>query len=233
MAATRSRPSPPIPKTRPGKGGHGRLKVGGTKSKSDLTRAERRERGFKLIAKGYTNVEIAHELKCHPDTVTRMRKAYAEQVQSEAAANPHLLNEVLANTVRVLAELDLIRKEAWAAHDGGVFVDHEVECPNCEQPHEISLWRGAKGETKSQLLRILLQANDQKAKLYQLFGVKAEFMAHVNQVALLQQRLVQFMRDVLCEEDKARLEELLATITGATSANDTIAALELPSEEVA
>jgi hypothetical protein len=228
MGTTTRRARPPVPPTRPGKGGHGRLKQGGSKSASPFNRAERREKGFKLIAKGYTNVEIAAELKVHPDTVTRLRKAYADQVQAEAAANPHLLNEVIANTIRTLNELDLIRKEAWAAHD--TMHAEGRECSECG--HEDVVYRGPKGETKAQMLRILLQANDQKAKLFQLFGVKAEFMAHVNQVAQLQTRLMAFMRDNLCEADRNRLEDFLGTLTGAVASNEALAELDVVEAEL-
>lgn len=177
-----------------------------------------------MIAKGYTNVEIAKALDVHPDTVTRIRRKYEEQLASEAAANPALLHDVLTNTVRMIAELDMVRKEAWTALETGAF--HTEECPKCG--HETVHWRSAKGDSKPQYMRILLTAVEQKAKLYQLFGVKAEFLAHVNQVAQLQARLINFMRDSLCDEDRARLEELLVTMGGAVDSTDTVASLELP-----
>lgn len=215
-------------RTQPGKGGKGKLHRGGSKSRSPYTRGERREKAFKYIAKGYTNVEIADKLKVHVDTVTRYRKAYVDQVQAEAAANPTLLNEVVANTIRTMHELDIIRKEAWEAHDRSRSVTGE--CEHCGE--ETSFWVGIKGETKAQMLRILLQANEQKAKLFQLFGVKAEFMAHVNQVAQLQNRLMVFMRDQLCEDDRRKLEEFLGTLSGAVAANDSLAELDVVDAEL-
>lgn len=177
-----------------------------------------------MIAKGYTNVEIAKALEVHPDTVTRIRRKYEEQLANEAAANPALLHDVLTNTVRMIAELDMVRREAWDALESGAF--YSEECPECG--HETVHWRSHKGDAKPQYMRILLTAVEQKSKLYQLFGVKAEFLAHVNQVAQLQTRLIGFMRDSLCDEDRARLEELLVTMTGAVESTDTVATLELP-----
>ena len=220
MSSTRAR--------QPGKGGKGKLHRGGSATKSPYNRAERRERGFKLIAKGYTNVAIAKELGVHPDTVTRLRRAYEDQLQNEAAANPHLLHDVLPNTIRQLGELDLIRSEAWELHDRDVIIEQMLTCPGCDEEHAYDIHLKGKPEAKAQALRILLNANEQKAKLYQLLGVKAEFLAHVNEVSKLQARLIGFMRDHLCEADRRKLEDLLGTMSGAVDSTSTLAELEPP-----
>lgn len=156
----------------------------GTNSEHSLS--ERKEIARSLFIRGYTNADVARELGVHPDTVARYRADYEEEVESQAADNPHLLHDVLLNTVRSLAELEELRRETWDQYEDA-----------------------SSQQYRNQLLNTLVKIQDQRAKLFGLFGVKAEFFAHVQNLRILHQKLIAFMERELCAADKVKLERFL------------------------
>lgn len=153
---------------------------------SELSLSRRKEIARSLFIRGYTNVDVAEELNVHPDTVSRYRAEYEDELESQARENPQLLQDVLLNTIRALEELEELRKTAW----------DEFEETESQQ-------------RRTALLNTLIRIQDQRSKLFGLFGVKAEFFSHVQNLRIVQQKLVQFMERELCAADKQKLERML------------------------
>lgn len=156
------------------------------KSRSPLRVGARKQRAFEMFGKGYSNVEVADDLQVTPGTASRYRKEYEAQLQSQVKANPELLKDVLGNTVRALEELDKVRAAAWEVHDN----------TNSENVRLSALGR-------------ITAAQDQRAKLFGLFGVKAEYFLHVEQVRAQQHKIIEFLTKELCPADRIKLEEYL------------------------
>jgi predicted transcriptional regulator len=162
------------------------------KTRSSLKLGARREAAAEMFAKGFTNVEVADEIQVSPGTVARYRATYEERLATEARLNPGLLKDVLGNTVRALEELEKARAAAWQVHE-----------------------RTGSETAKLSALNTVLKAQDQRAKLFQLMGVKADFLAEVSLVRQQQEQLVKFMGEALCPEDQRKLEDyLVSTMTG-------------------
>jgi transposase-like protein len=147
---------------------------------------QRREAASTLFAKGYTNAEVSREMGVHPDTVTRYRAWHEQQLNAAARSNPHLLRDVLGNTLRSLEELDRVRAEAWKQYEASGLPS-----------------------VKKDFLKISLQAQSERAKLFGLMGVKQDTMIYINGVKELQDKLIDFMQKELCPEDRVKLEEYL------------------------
>lgn len=176
------------------------------KTASRYSLAERRRVAFSLFTKGFTNEQVAKELNVHKGTVKQYRDAYDEEIALQVQANPNLLRDALKNTVQALGEIDEVRRSAWQEYEAAQH-DLTTKCPSCE--HEFVVQGAPSITTRNQLLKTITAAQDQRAKLLGLFGVKAEFLHHVNAVRLVQERLLQFMRQHLCAADKAKLETLM------------------------
>lgn len=162
----------------PGRGG------GGTRSPMRL--GARRQRAFELFTEGASNVEVARSLQVSPDTAGRYRKLYEEKIESQAAANPHLLRQVLPNTIKALEELEKVRAYAWERA------------------------RSTESDTiRAQMMNVILKAQDQRAKLFGLMGVKQEALAFTMQVQKQQERLIQYMKENLCPADRIALDEFI------------------------
>lgn len=189
------------------------------KSKSKLTLSQRREKAFRLFLKGYTNADVARELGVTADTVTSYRRLYEERLADEAEHNPQLLRDVLKNTVQALYELDAIRMEAWAALDPK---DHECEECGCHLMGH---------QSRNQYLSTLVKAQEQRAKLFGLFGVKQEFMAHVFTVQGAQNKILEFLARSLCPTDRLAFQRFLDSPE--MQAYQNLTALEAPATEVA
>jgi transposase-like protein len=153
---------------------------------SSLRLGARRARANDLFIKGYSNAEVARDIGVGADTVARYRKSYDESIGEQARANPAMLRDVIANTMRALQELEKVRESAWS--------DYE---------------RATSPAIKAQFLNVVLKAQDQRAKLFGLFGVKAEYFLHVAQVRDQQDKLITFMTSHLCPADRIKLEEFL------------------------
>lgn len=156
-----------------------------------LSIQERKEIAFRMFSRGRTNSDVRDAIEVSRATVARYRDEYEEVLSQQADANPDLLNRVVDNTIRTLNELDEVRAEAWAQYE-------EAYHPAVKQGY----------------LKTVLQAQKQRAELFGLFGVKAEYLAHVNMVKNVQDRLLEFMRDHLCDEDREKLEEFMAIAMG-------------------
>lgn len=179
------------------------------KSRSKLSLSERREKAFALFAKGYTNVDVARVLKVNKDTAASYRKHYEERIHAQAAANPAFLRDVLSNTIRALEEVDQVRADAWKQISESRIIHYEIECDECgaELVAKLDMPLGDDARTKYQ--NVLLKAQDQRSKIMGVLGVKAEVIAAMTQIKVVQDLLLRFMMENLCAEDRQKLEEFL------------------------
>lgn len=160
-------------------------------TRSTLGLGERRQRALELFLQGRTVAEVAKELGCAPDTAARYREHWEHELRQQAENNPHLLRDFVSNTMRTLQELDLVRAKAWELYEGS-----------------------SSESTKNQALNTALRAQHERAQLFGLLGVKPEFMAHVQQVRGLQERLIAWMRTELCPDCRNHLANFLARESG-------------------
>ncbi len=166
------------------------------KTKSKLTLSERREAAFRLFLRGFTNAQVARQLGVTDDTVTNYRRIYEDRIAAEAAHNPALLRDVLANTIRAMEELEEVRREAWASLNA----EHSCEECNC---HLMS------HQSRNQYLSTLLKAQEQRGKLFGLFGVKQEFAVMVFNVKAAQDKILEFLARNLCPTDRSAFQRFL------------------------
>lgn len=199
------------------------------RSPSELTLQQRKARARERFAMGFNNEQIAAELSVHATTVGEYRKEYEADLGAHARANPELLRDVLANTIRSLDELDLVRQRAWDELEASRR-QHRFECPECG--HAFSEVSGSGAATRNQLLNTIVKAQEQRGKLLGLFGVKQEFFLHVQQVRVVQDQLLSFMAAHLCDDDKRKLESLLTgELSGYLSASTQLPVITVGSEQ--
>lgn len=178
------------------------------KSKSKLKLSQRRQQAYELFAKGYTNVDVAKDLEINKDTAAKYREKYEASIQSQAAANPGFLRDVLTNTVRSLKELDQIRADAWKQlKPRRMKIEHH--CPECEHEWTTTLRFDVSDQSRVQYQNVLLKAQDQRSKLFGVMGVKQEVFIAIMQVKVVQDRILTFLTDNLCAADRAELEAFL------------------------
>jgi len=155
-----------------------------------------------MFTRGFTNDQVAERLTVTEQTVANYRTDYERELADQLRANPSLLRNVLENTVRALGELDQARRAAWEEYE---HASHDLTCPNCS----TVVSNVSSPVTRNNLLNTIIKAQDQRGKLLGLFGVRQEFLMHVQSVRLLQEAILEFMRTELCPEDKAKLERLI------------------------
>lgn len=172
---------------------------------SSLALDQRRELAYDSFSKGLSTSDVAELVEVTYDTAARYKKEWKDSIATEARENPAMLGQVIENTIQALHENDLVRKHAWA--DYAVASEGRVaECPECEMEIVIP---SAPNSVKNQFLKTILTAQEQRSKLYGLFGVKAEFFAMVQQVRTLQEKLLEFMRRSLCADCRRKMVEFM------------------------
>lgn len=159
------------------------------KTASTLGLSQRREQAFRRFLQGWNNVDVAKDIGVTAETVARYRNEYQEQITTQARENPRLLLNVIPNTVQSLHELEAVRKATWDEYE-----------ENVDRP-----------AIRQQCLRTLTSIQAERAKLLGLFGVKQEFLLHVQNVQHVQQRILDWMRQNLCAEDREKLTKFLTT----------------------
>lgn len=183
---------------------------GKSKTKSKLSLSQRRERAFELFARGYSNIDVRRDLKVSKQTVTGYRKLYNDRVHAQAAANPNFLRDVVTNTMHALEELDRIRADAWKHMEPRKIVT-EHECPECGTEFEEKEYVAVGDDTRSKYMGHLLKAQEMRAKLLGVLGVKTDIFVAVMQVKVVADHLMRFMGEELCPEDREKLAEFLTT----------------------
>lgn len=174
-------------------------------SKSGLTRSERIEKACELYARAYSPTDVARKLKVARNTAIAYRVIYESRMQKAVNDDPGFLTDIVGNTMRMLVELDQTRSRLNKDADM-VAEKFTVECDNCG--HEI-LVKSPNFELRAKIIGQVLKAQDMRAKLFGTLGVKAEFMQMVAITKRVQDMIIKFMSEELCERDMAKLKTLL------------------------
>jgi len=178
------------------------------KTRSSLSLRERREQAFRMYEQGYTPTEVAKELRVSRATAHTYKKKYEESIEEEARLHPGLMRDVLANTIRSLRELDRIRADAWKRLNEKR-VHKYVECPDCGSDFDVVVREPASDQSRVQYHNVLIRAQEQRAKLFGVLGVKQEVFVMITQVKLVQDRILNFLQNNLCPHDRENLERFL------------------------
>lgn len=201
-----------------------------TKSKKNLS--QRREEAFKLFARGYSNVDVAQELKVSRNTVASYRERYEQSIHAQAAAKPGFLREVLANTIRSLEEVDAIRADAWKQLKNRK-LRYTAQCPDCEHEFELKLDMPISDQSRAQYHNVLLKAQDQRGKILGVLGVKAEVLAAITQVKAVQDAILKWMMENLTGEQRTKLLAFMeAELSDYLSMDSPTAALDIIDAEI-
>lgn len=191
------------------------------KSSSPLNRSERLQRAYELFAKGFSTADVARRLKVHPDTAATYRVKYEERIQNQVAEHPDLLSDVLGNTLRILEEVDLIKKDAWKQ----LSKKRIHYCDECGDP--CGCEEGPPHSAVTGYHNTLLKAQDQRMKVLGLLGVKQEYFIRVQEIEALQRKLLDFMASNLCMADRERLEGFLGSELPALMEKSSIPIIDL------
>ena len=164
-----------------------------------------------MFAKGYTNADVARSLKINKDTAASYRTLYESRVHAQAAANPGFLRDVLSNTMRALNELDQIRADAWKQISEKRYHVFQVECDPCGEVTETKVNVPLGDDNRVKYQNVLLKAQDQRAKILGVLGVKAEVIAAMMQIKVVQDQILRWLTENLEGELRERLTEFLTT----------------------
>jgi hypothetical protein len=149
-----------------------------------------------LHLKGYRMSEIADQVGVSPHTAKQYVQEYLILVQSQIDADPHFLEKMQFNTLKILKELDEISKESW-------------------ETVEIATQNGMVG-SRVQALKLLSDLTTKKAQLHQLLGggqkTDAEHYARTQKAEAVNQILSDVIKDIIseCEHCRERARVMLA-----------------------
>lgn len=201
-----------------------------TKSKKNLS--QRRERAFQLFARGYTNTDVKKDLNVSMETVAGYRKLFNERLHAQAAANPNFLSEVVENSMRALEELDHIRADAWQRMEPRK-VKRVIECPECEHVWKETEIIEVSDQTRAQYHNVLLKAQDMRAKLFGVLGVKQEIFVAVMNIQVVQNKILEWLAENIEGDTREALAVFLETPEmAAYMGQQPLGVLDLPSEEM-
>lgn len=188
------------------------LTVARGRTDSPLSLRERKKVAFDCFSRGFTNDQVKSRISVTDETVGNYRREYEGELRQQMLDNPGLLRNVLENTVRGLEELDQARRALWEEYEAATH-PLVLQCPYCEEEH--SYLRVSSPQTRNQILGNIMKSQELRSRMLGLFGVKQEFLLHVQSVRAIQEALLGFMRENLCSEDKVKLERLLTEELGA------------------
>lgn len=135
-----------------------------------------------LHLKGYKNSEIAEVTGRSPATIREYIKTYKSRLEREVEDDPYFLEKVQYNTLKTLAEIDEIGKEAWESVD-------------------IATREGLVGQ-RNQALKLALDIATKKAQLLQLMGgqkTDGEYIARMQKAEQVNQVISKIIRDVIAD----------------------------------
>jgi len=154
-----------------------------------------------LHLRGYTNLEIGELVGEENKPLTQYKvkqyiQEYLDVIQKTAEDDPYFLERVQYNTLKHLAELDDISKEAW-------------------ETLEIATQNSMIG-SRVQSLKLILDITTKKAQLHQLMGTNkstdSDYLTRMQKAESVNQMLSRVLRDVVseCENCREKARVLLA-----------------------
>lgn len=174
------------------------------KTRSKLTLSERRERAVELIGRGYTDTDVARDLRVSRATAANYRRIYEDSIQQRVREAPDTLRDVLGNTFRQLHELDDIRKMTWEKLRRRK-ATIEVVCDDCGTITEYTYQEPPTDQATVQYQNVLLKAAESRSKLLGLLGVKQEVFIEIQNVNIVQTKIMAWLQSNLDHASKEKL----------------------------
>lgn len=140
-----------------------------------------------LHLKGYKNSEIAELTQKSPNTVREYIKLYKRHLEVEVENDPYFLEKVQYNTLKILAEMDEISKEAWESVD-------------------VASRQGMIAQ-RNQALKLALDVTTKKGQLLQLMGGQksdGEYIARMQKAEQVNAVISKVIRDIVADCDICR-----------------------------
>lgn len=150
-------------------------------------RIEKIEEVGTLYLKGYKNSEICTYTDLAPATVREYIKLYKQRLDHAVEEDPYFLEKVQLNTLKTMAALDEISKEAW-------------------ESVEIATRDGILAQ-RNTALKLALDVETKKAALLQLMGgakTDTEYIARMQKAETVNQMISRVIRDIVSECENCR-----------------------------
>ncbi len=181
------------------------------RTRSSLNRSQRIEEAHKLFARGFSNADVARELKISADTATTYRRLYEEGLTKQAASNPQIFSEVLRNTQRALIELDQVRSDAWAQIRKLREYSVGTECPECGFAFTAALEIPINDSNRTKYHKIILAAQHERAQLHQLLTNRTEVLIKHENTRIVQEKILAWLGSNLALSDREKLALFIET----------------------
>jgi hypothetical protein len=148
----------------------------------------------KLHFKGYSLFDIRELTGLNPATIKKYVEEYKGIIQHVANEDPYFLENTQYNTLRVMAELDEVGKEAWESVDIAT--------------------REGQLNARGQAIKLALDVVAKRAQLFQLLTgnqTDTEYIARMQKAETVNQLISQVIRDVVseCEHCRDRARPML------------------------
>lgn len=166
------------------------------KTKSKMTLRQRRERAVELIGRGFTDTDVAKDLQVSRQTAASYRRIYEDDLQAKVREAPDALRDVLGNTFRQLSELDDIRKMTWTRLNRRKAAI-TIECEHCGEEMDYVYQEPPTDQATVQYQNVLLKAADARSKLLGLLGVKQEVFIEIQNVNIVQTKIMAWLQNNL------------------------------------
>lgn len=175
------------------------------KHRSALSRFERIELASEIYRRGGTPSDVARKVKVSRQTAYTYREIYEAQLVEKAAKNAHQLSNHPLNAQRMLDELEEARRLAFQEFQKA---DRKtkIQCPECEEDIIVQI---PDPDVKAKFLGLILKAQQDRAKLLGALGVKADTLAAVAAVKFVQDAMLKWMMENLCQVDRDALAGFL------------------------
>jgi hypothetical protein len=154
---------------------------------SPYSLGERKQKAFRRFNRGQGPSDVYKKLGVSYDTACRYYREWKKHAGEAARQDPDFLRDILGNTWQAIAQIDEVRRVAWA---------------------QISK-KGTNPQTKQSLLNTILKAEEQRNKILSVLGIRQEVFVYLQNFQKFQQLLIGFLKKELCDVDKEKLIEFL------------------------
>ncbi len=155
---------------------------------NEIVKIEYLEQAAKLFLKGFSIAEIARELDISRPVAKGYIDQYKEYIKDRANNDPDFLDRMAENTIEVLDEINMIKKETWQVFETAKNLDMVNHQTNT--------------------LKLLTEILEKQAKLLQLMGVKADSgnMARMNRAEAVNELVSNVIKEIISECPNCRQE---------------------------
>ncbi len=168
---------------------------------------DRKAEALRMYSQGASPERVAQRLEVSLETARRYKREFKEEIAREASQSTGLLSSTLPSMIETLNSISKVEFEAWEGYERDS-KPVDVPCPECGESLHID---AAPSNSLQSWLKLALEAQKEKAKVFGVVGIKPEVQARNNAIETMHTLILNFMSTQLDSIAREKVQQFVNT----------------------